>query len=67
MALAKRYSCLDRRYLRLTEKRFHNYYKENGFRKLLSKFEGDPTVGLKVMAISNRYSGLERRDLRLTE
>jgi hypothetical protein len=40
---------------------------ENGFRKLLEKFEGDPTVGSKVMALSNGYYGLERRDLRLTE
>jgi hypothetical protein len=31
------------------------------------KFEGDPTVGSKVMPLSNRYSSLERRDLRLTE
>jgi hypothetical protein len=30
-------------------------------------FEGDPTVGSKVMAFSNRYNGLERRDLLLTE
>jgi hypothetical protein len=35
MALSNRYSGLDRRDLRLTEERFHIYYKENGFQKLL--------------------------------
>jgi len=43
------------------------YSKKNGFRKLQSKFEGDITVGSKVMALSNRYSALERRDLLLIE
>jgi hypothetical protein len=43
------------------------YSKKNSFRKLLQKFEGDPTVGSTVIALSNRYSGLERRDLGLIE
>jgi hypothetical protein len=67
MALSNRYSGLERRDLHPTELRFYIYSKENSFRKLQLKFEGDPTVGLKVMALSNRYSGLERRDLRLTK
>jgi hypothetical protein len=30
---------------------------ENSLRKLLKKFERDPTVGSKVMDLFNRYSG----------
>jgi hypothetical protein len=53
--------------LRHTKLRFHIYSRENGFRKLPLKFDGNPTVGSKVMAFSNRYYGLERKDLDLTE
>jgi hypothetical protein len=35
MPLSDRYSCLERRDLRLTEYRFHIYSKKNSFRKLL--------------------------------
>jgi len=65
-ALSNRYSCLERRDLRLTEYRFHIYSKENSVRKLFNNFEVDPTVGSKVRALPNRYSSLERQDLRLT-
>jgi hypothetical protein len=44
MALSNPYSHLERRDLQLTEWRFHIYSKENGIRKLLYRFEGDPTV-----------------------
>jgi hypothetical protein len=67
MPLRNRKSGLERRHLHLTEKRFKIYSKENSIRKLLKKFEGDPTVGSKVMALPNRNSDLERRDLHLTE
>jgi len=67
MALLNRYNGLERRDLLLTEWRFKIYSKENSVRKLLEKFEGDPTVGSKVITLSNRYSGLERQDLLLTE
>jgi hypothetical protein len=43
------------------------YSKENSFQKFQLKFEGDPTVGSKVMDLPNRYSRLEGRDLRLIE
>jgi hypothetical protein len=66
MALLNRYfhpAPLD---LRLTGKRFHIYMNENGIQKLLQNFEGDPTVGSKVMALSKRYSSLARPDLQKT-
>jgi hypothetical protein len=66
MALSNRYSGLERRHLLLTEWRFNIYSKETSVRKLVLKFEGDPTIGSKVMALSNRCNGLERRDLLLT-
>jgi hypothetical protein len=37
----------------MIEWRFHIHSKENGVRKLLERFEGDPTVGSQVMAVSN--------------
>jgi Fe-S-cluster formation regulator IscX/YfhJ len=67
MALSNRFSGLERRDVRFTDKRFHIYSTETCVRKLLLKFDGDQTVGSKVIALSNRYSGLERRDLRFTE
>jgi len=67
MAFSNPYVDLERRDLHLTEWRFHIYSKENGVRKLLEGFEGDPTVGSKVMALSILYPHLERRDLHLTE
>jgi hypothetical protein len=36
-------------------------------RKLFYNFEGDTTVGSKVIALPNWYSGLARRDIRFTE
>jgi hypothetical protein len=66
MALSNRYSCLERRDLLLTEWRFNINSKENSVWKLVQTFEGDPTVGSKVMAVSNLYT-LERQDLPLTE
>jgi ABC-type phosphonate transport system ATPase subunit len=59
MALSNRHSGLERRHLLLTEWRFNVCSKETTVRKLVSNFEGDPTVGSKVMALSNRYNGLE--------
>jgi hypothetical protein len=44
MALSNPYADLERRDLHLTKWRFHIYSKENGIRKLLYRFEGDPTV-----------------------
>jgi hypothetical protein len=44
MALSNPYADLERRDLHLTEWRFQIYSKENGIRKLLYSFEGDPTV-----------------------
>jgi len=44
MALPKPYADLERRDLHLTEWPFHICSKENGIRKLLYSFEGDPTV-----------------------
>jgi len=67
MALLNPHADLERRDLHLTEWRFHIYSKENGVRKLVLRFEGDPTVGSKVMALSNPYPDLERHDLHLTE
>jgi hypothetical protein len=63
MALSNPYADLERRDLHLSEWRFHIYSKENGIRNLLKRFEGDPTVGFKVMSLSNPYADLERRDL----
>jgi hypothetical protein len=63
----QRYADLERRDLHLTEWRCHIYSKEKGVPKLLYRFEGNPTVGFKVMALSNPYTDLERRDLHLTE
>jgi hypothetical protein len=65
--LSNRFSGLERRDFRFTDKRFHIYSLETCVRKLLLKFDGHQTVGSKVIALSNRYSGLERRDLRLIE
>jgi len=67
MPLPNRNSGLERGDLRLTELRFHIYSKENNVRKLLKQFEGDPTVGSKVMPLLNQNSGMERRDQHLTE
>jgi hypothetical protein len=67
MALSILYPHLERRDLHLTEWRFQIFSKENGVRKLLERFEGDPTVGSKVMALSILFPHLERRDLHLTE
>jgi len=67
MALSILYPNLERRDLHLTEWRFHIYSKENCVRKLLLRFEGDPTVGSKVMALSNLYPDLERCDLQMTD
>ena len=67
MALSNRFSGLERRDVRFTDKRFQIYSTETCVRKLLLKFYGDQTVGSKVIALSNRYSGLQRRDLRFTE
>ena len=67
MALSNRYSGLQRRDFRFTDKRFHIYSTETCVRKLLLKFDGDQMVGSKVIALSNRYSGLQRRALRFTE
>jgi hypothetical protein len=67
MGLSILYPDLERRDLHLTEWRFHIYSKENDIRKLLQRFEGDPTVGSKVMALSNPYADLERRNLHLSE
>ena len=67
MAISNRYSGLERRDLRFTDQRLHIYSMETCVRKLLLKFDGDQTVGSKVIALSNRYYGLERRDLRFTE
>jgi hypothetical protein len=67
MGLSNLYPDLEGRDLHLTEWRFHIYSKENGIRKLLQRFEDDPTVGSKVMALSNPYADLERRDLHLSE
>jgi len=67
MALSNRFSCLERRDFRFTDNRFHIYSPKTCVRKLLLKFDGDQTVGSKVIALSNRYSGLQRRDLRFTE
>jgi hypothetical protein len=44
MALSNPYADLQRHDLHLTEWRFHIHSKENGIRKLLYRFEGDPTV-----------------------
>ena len=57
--LSNRYSSVERRDLRFTDKRFHIYSTKTCVRKLLLKFGGDQTVGSKVIALSNRYSGLE--------
>ena len=35
-----------------------SYSMENSLRKLLQKFERDPTVGSKVLDLWSRYSGL---------
>jgi len=67
MALSNRFSGLERRDFRFTDKRFHFYSPETCVRKLLLKFDGDQTVGSNVIALSNQYSGLQRRDLRFTE
>ena len=67
MALSNRYSGLERRDFHFTDKRFHIYSPETSVQKLLLKFDGDQTVGSKVIALANRYSGLQRRDLRITE
>ena len=67
MALSNRFSGLERRDFRFTDKRFHIYFTETCVRKLLLNFYIDQTVGSKVIDLSNRYSGLERRDLRFTE
>jgi hypothetical protein len=40
MALSNQYSGLERRDLRLTELRFHIYYKENSVLKLFYNFGG---------------------------
>jgi len=61
MALSNPYADLEGRNFNLIEWGFHIYSKENGVRKLLKRFEGDPTVGSKVMALSNPYPNLERR------
>jgi hypothetical protein len=53
MALSNPYADLERRDLHLTEWRFHICSKENGIRKLPSRFERDSTVGSKVMALTN--------------
>jgi hypothetical protein len=66
MALSNLYSGLERRDLRLTEWRFHIYSTKTCVRKLYN-FEGDQTVGSKVIALPNWYSGLARRDIRFTE
>jgi hypothetical protein len=44
--------------LLLTELGFHINPKEKSFMKLVQIFEGDPTVGSKVMAILTRYTSL---------
>jgi hypothetical protein len=44
MVLSNPYADLERRDLHLTEWPFHICTKENGIRKLLYSFEGDPTV-----------------------
>jgi hypothetical protein len=44
MALSNPYADLEQRDLHLTEWRFHIYSKENAIRKVLLRFEGDPTV-----------------------
>jgi len=67
MALSNRFSGLERRDFRFTDKRFQIYSPETCVRKLLLKSDGDQTVGSKVMALSNGFSGLERRDFRFTE
>jgi hypothetical protein len=67
MTLSNRYSGMERRDLLLTELQFHISSKENSFRKLLRKVEGDPTVRSKVITLWNRYSGLERGALHLTD
>jgi hypothetical protein len=36
----------------------HRKPKENGIRKLVQKFEGDPTAGSKVKSILTSYSSL---------
>jgi len=66
MAVSNLYT-LERRDLPLTEWRFNINSKENSVWKLVLNFEGDQTVGSKVMALSNRYNGIERRELLLTE
>ena len=48
IALSNRYFGLDQRGLRLTEYRFHVYYKENGVQKLFYNFEGDPRSDQKL-------------------
>jgi hypothetical protein len=53
--------------LRLTEKRYQIYFKENSVWKLFNNLKGHSTVGSKVRVLSNRYSGLVRRDLHFTE
>jgi hypothetical protein len=44
MALLSYYSSLTGKDLS-NEYRFHRNYRENGFQKLQSNFESDPTVG----------------------
>jgi hypothetical protein len=67
MALSNRFSGLERRDFRFTDKQFHIYSTKTCVRKLLLKFDGDQTVGSKVRVLTNRYCGLDRRDLHLTE
>ena len=67
MAFSNRFYGLERRDFRFTDKRFHIYSTETCVRKLLSKFDGDQTVGSKVRALSNRFSSLKRRDFRFTD
>ena len=50
MALSNRFSGLERRDFRFTDKRFQMYSTETCVRKLLLKFYGDQTVGSKVIA-----------------
>jgi len=47
--LSNMYYGVERRDLRFTDKRFHIYSMETCVRKLLLKFDGDQTVGSKVI------------------
>jgi hypothetical protein len=63
MALFSCYCGLARQDLLFNEKGFHRYFKENGLRKLLKNFEGDSTIGSKVLAFFSYFFGLEAQDL----